>query len=227
MTLVPAAALPVADILPALVQQLASAPQVILTAPPGAGKSTYLPLYLLQQPAFAGKKIIMLEPRRLAAKSIAAYLAQQLGEAVGQTIGYQIRLEQKQSAATRLLVVTEGVLIRKMLSAPLLEDVDLLIFDEFHERSLQTDLALALALTGIILGIALRVRAFLYAGVAFLVLNVAGQLARFYPEQSLSRALILIGLGTVITVGMVVFNLKREEIMQRIRIVRADLAAWE
>jgi ATP-dependent helicase HrpB len=146
MTFVPAAALPVADILPALVQQLASAPQVVLTAPPGAGKSTYLPLYLLQQPAYAGKKIIMLEPRRLAAKSIAAYLAQQLGEAVGQTVGYQIRLEQKQSAATRLLVVTEGVLIRKMLQDAMLEDVDLLIFDEFHERSLQTDLALALAL---------------------------------------------------------------------------------
>ena len=88
-------------------------------------------------------------------------------------------------------------------------------------------MALTLALTGIILGIALRVRAFLYAGVAFLVLNVAGQLARFYPEQAMSRALILIGLGTVITVGMVVFNLKREAIMQRIRIVRADLAAWE
>jgi hypothetical protein len=88
-------------------------------------------------------------------------------------------------------------------------------------------LALALAMTGIVLGIALRVTAFLYAGVAFLVLNVVGQLARFYPEQGLSRALILIGLGTVITVGMVVFNLKREAIMQRIRIVRADLAAWE
>lgn len=88
-------------------------------------------------------------------------------------------------------------------------------------------LALALALTGVILGIALRVRIFLYAGVAFLVLNVVGQLARFYPEQSLSRALILIGLGAVITVGMVVFNLKREAIMQRIRIVRADLAGWE
>lgn len=146
MTLVPAAALPVADILPALVLQLEQQSVAILTAPPGAGKSTYLPLYLLQQPAFAGKKIIMLEPRRLAAKSIAAYLAQQLGEAVGHTVGYQIRLEQKQSAATRLLVVTEGVLIRKMLSDPLLEAVDLLIFDEFHERSLQTDLALALAL---------------------------------------------------------------------------------
>ena len=83
------------------------------------------------------------------------------------------------------------------------------------------------ALAGVILGIALRVRAFLYAGVAFLVLNVAGQLIRFYPEQNLSRALILIGLGALITVGMVLFNLKREEIMQRIRIMYADLAAWE
>lgn len=146
MTPLSAAALPVADILPALVQQLEQQPVVILTAPPGAGKSTYLPLYLLQQPGFANQKIIMLEPRRLAAKSIAAYLAAQLGEAVGQTVGYQIRLEQKHSASTRLLVVTEGVLIRKMLSDPLLEGVDLLIFDEFHERSLQTDLALALAL---------------------------------------------------------------------------------
>ncbi|HCK81781.1 MAG TPA: hypothetical protein PK880_08665 [Candidatus Competibacter sp.] len=88
-------------------------------------------------------------------------------------------------------------------------------------------LALGLALAGVILGVALRVRAFLYAGVAFLVLNVAGQLIRFYPEQSLSRALILIGLGALITVGMVLFNLKKEEIMRRIRIMYADLAAWE
>ena len=88
-------------------------------------------------------------------------------------------------------------------------------------------LALGLALGGIIVGIALRIRAFLYAGVAFLVLNVIGQLFRFYPEQNLSRALILLGLGTVITLGMVIFNLKRETILQRIRIVRADLAAWE
>lgn len=141
-----AVTLPVADILPELVQQMAIAPQVILTAPPGAGKSTYLPLYLLHDPQYAGKKIIMLEPRRLAAKTIAAYLAQQLDEAVGQTVGYQIRLEQKQSAATRLLVVTEGVLIGKMLNDPQLDGIDLLIFDEFHQRSLQTDLALALAL---------------------------------------------------------------------------------
>ncbi len=88
-------------------------------------------------------------------------------------------------------------------------------------------LALALALTGIVAGIALRIRAFLYAGVAFLVLNVIGQLLRFYPEQGLSRALILLGLGATITVGMVVFNLKREAILRRIRIARADLARWE
>ncbi|MBL8260316.1 MAG: hypothetical protein JNM60_10945 [Candidatus Competibacteraceae bacterium] len=88
-------------------------------------------------------------------------------------------------------------------------------------------LALALALTGVLLGIALRVRVFLYAGVAFLVLNVAGQLSRFYPDHGLSRALILIGLGAAITVGMVWFNLQREAIMRRIRIVRADLAGWE
>ena len=88
-------------------------------------------------------------------------------------------------------------------------------------------LALALALLGVVAGVALRIRAFLYAGVAFLVLNVAGQLIRFYPEQALSRALILLGLGTVITVGMVLFNLKREAILRRVRIMRTDLAAWE
>ena len=88
-------------------------------------------------------------------------------------------------------------------------------------------LALGLALLGVVAGVALRIRAFLYGGVAFLVLNVAGQLIRFYPEQALSRALILLGLGTAITVGMVLFNLKREVILQRVRIMRADLAAWE
>lgn len=138
--------LPVAQICPALLVSLREQPLTILTAPPGAGKSTYLPLYLLQQADYADKKIIMLEPRRLAAKSIAAYLAAQLAEPVGRTVGYQIRLEQQSSAATRLLVVTEGVLIRKMMQDPELSAYDLLIFDEFHERSVQTDLALALAL---------------------------------------------------------------------------------
>ena len=138
--------LPVAEICPALLQALANHHKVLLTAPPGAGKSTYLPLFLLQQPQFAGQSIIMLEPRRLAAKSIAGYLAAQLGEVVGETVGYQIRFEQQYSARTRLLIVTEGVLIRKIQQDPALEAVDLLIFDEFHERSLQADLALALAL---------------------------------------------------------------------------------
>ncbi len=138
--------LPVADLCPALLLELQQQRRVILTAPPGAGKSTYLPLFLLQTKEFADKQIIMLEPRRLAAKSIASYLAEQLGESLGETVGYQIRFEQKQSAKTRLLVVTEGVLIRKIQQDPELSSLDLLIFDEFHERSLQTDLALALAL---------------------------------------------------------------------------------
>lgn len=138
--------LPVAEICAALSTQLQQNNRVLLTAPPGAGKSTYLPLYLLQHPDFADKHIIMLEPRRLAAKSIAAFLATQLGEAVGQTVGYQIKGEQERSGKTRLLIVTEGVLIRKIQQDPELAGVDLLIFDEFHERSLQADLALALSL---------------------------------------------------------------------------------
>ncbi len=138
--------LPVAELCPALLQQLQQQRRLILTAPPGAGKSTYLPLYLLQSPEYSQKRIVLLEPRRLAAKSIASYLAAQLGEPLGQTVGYQIRFEQQQSANTRLLVVTEGVLIRKIQQDPELDSIDLLIFDEFHERSLQTDLALALVL---------------------------------------------------------------------------------
>lgn len=138
--------LPVADIFPQLLALLQQHNKVILSAPPGAGKSTYLPLYLLQHADFAGKKLLMLEPRRLAAKSIAAYLAAQLGEAVGDTVGYQIRQEQKHSSKTRLLIVTEGVLTRKLQQDPELNSIDLLLFDEFHERSLHADLALALCL---------------------------------------------------------------------------------
>jgi ATP-dependent helicase HrpB len=138
--------LPVAEICPTLVQNLKQHNKVILSAPPGAGKSTYLPLYLLNHADFAGKTILLLEPRRLAAKSIASYLASQLGEAVGQQVGYQIRHEKNYSKNTRLLIVTEGVLIRKIQQDPELSGIDLIIFDEFHERSLQADLALALAL---------------------------------------------------------------------------------
>ena len=138
--------LPVAEILPQLLTLLQQHNKVILSAPPGAGKSTYLPLYLLQDAAFAGKKLLMLEPRRLAAKSIASYLSAQLGERVGETVGYQIRQEKRSSSQTRLLIVTEGVLTRKLQQDPELSDIDLILFDEFHERSLHADLALALCL---------------------------------------------------------------------------------
>ncbi|HEX5792800.1 MAG TPA: ATP-dependent helicase HrpB [Rheinheimera sp.] len=138
--------LPVAEIFPQLLTLLQQHNKVLLSAPPGAGKSTYLPLYLLQHPQYAGKQLLMLEPRRLAAKNIAAYLASQLGEPVGETIGYQIRQEYRHSSKTRLLIVTEGVLTRKLQQDPELTDVDLLLFDEFHERSLHADLALALCL---------------------------------------------------------------------------------
>ncbi|MDP4527807.1 ATP-dependent helicase HrpB [Alkalimonas delamerensis] len=138
--------LPVAAIANELLNALSQHARVILSAPPGAGKSTWLPLFLLQQPAFDGKKILLLEPRRLAAKSIASFMASQLNEPVGQTVGYQVRLEKKASSSTRLLIVTEGLLTRFLQQDPELSSWDLLIFDEFHERSLQADLALALSL---------------------------------------------------------------------------------
>lgn len=115
-----------------------------MNAPPGAGKSTLLPLTLLDEPWLAGKKIIMLEPRRLAAKTIAARMAQLWGDEPGQTIGYRIRFENRVSANTRLEVVTEGILTRMLHSDNALEGVGLVIFDEFHERSIHADVALAL-----------------------------------------------------------------------------------
>ncbi|WP_245534958.1 ATP-dependent helicase HrpB [Thiomicrospira cyclica] len=118
----------------------------MLQAEPGAGKSTAVPLALLKADWLAGKKIIMLEPRRLAVRSIAQYLARQLGEQVGQTIGYQIRHERKVSASTRLEIVTEGIVTRRLQADPSLSDVALVIFDEFHERSIHADLALTLCL---------------------------------------------------------------------------------
>lgn len=137
--------LPVSEVLPALLAALAQSPQVLLAAPTGAGKSTWLPLQLLQQAQLPGQ-IIMLEPRRLAARNVAQRLAEQLGEQPGGTVGYRLRGENCSSAATRLLVVTEGILTRTLQRDPLLEGVSLVILDEFHERSLQADLALALLL---------------------------------------------------------------------------------
>ena len=118
----------------------------VLTAPPGSGKTTCVPPALLDEPWLSGKKIVMLEPRRLAARNCASFISRKLGEPVGGLVGYAVRLERKVSAKTRLEVVTEGLLTNRILADAELNDVGLVIFDEFHERSLQCDLAFALAL---------------------------------------------------------------------------------
>ena len=135
---------PVLEVLPQLLDLLNKHNVVVLEAPTGAGKSTSLPLHLLGHQQFAAGKIIMLEPRRLAARAVARRLAQQLGEEVGQTVGYSVRFERKISAKTRLEVVTEGILTRMLQQDNSLEEYGLVIFDEFHERSLESDTALAL-----------------------------------------------------------------------------------
>lgn len=138
--------LPIESVLPDLSQALADQNQTILRAPPGAGKSTCVPLALLNHPTLESGKIILLEPRRLAARAVAQRLAEQLGEKVGATVGYRMRQDTKVSAATRIEVVTEGILTRLIQDDPELSGVSCVIFDEFHERSLQADLGLALCL---------------------------------------------------------------------------------
>lgn len=137
--------LPVAAVLPDILHALQNAPQVLLSAPTGAGKSTWLPLQILQQ-ADLGGRILLLEPRRLAARNVAQRLAELLGEKPGETVGYRMRAETCIGPNTKLEVVTEGILTRMIQHDPELEGVALVILDEFHERSLQADLALALLL---------------------------------------------------------------------------------
>ncbi|WP_145562148.1 ATP-dependent helicase HrpB [Yersinia aldovae] len=139
------AALPVGEVLSEILSALQTSPQVLLHAPTGAGKSTWLPLQILKYSRLSGR-IIMLEPRRLAAKNVAYRLAQQLGELPGQTVGYRMRAESKTGPNTCLEVVTEGILTRMLQQDAELTGVSLVILDEFHERSLQADLALALLL---------------------------------------------------------------------------------
>jgi ATP-dependent helicase HrpB len=138
--------LPIHDVIDDIRSILSNSNRLILQAPPGAGKTTAVPLSLIDEPWIKEKQIIMLEPRRIAARSAATRMAQLLGEKVGERVGYQIRAEKKISKQTKILVVTEGILTRMLQRDPSLENIALIIFDEFHERHLHSDLSLAFAL---------------------------------------------------------------------------------
>lgn len=138
--------LPIEDVLIELKKQLSYHRNIVLVAPPGAGKTTRVPLALLEETWLAGQRILMLEPRRLAARSAARYMSALLGEAVGETVGYRIRFDTCVGPKTRIEVITEGILTRMLQTDPMLETVGIIIFDEFHERSIHADLGLALCL---------------------------------------------------------------------------------
>ncbi|MEO7352936.1 MAG: DEAD/DEAH box helicase, partial [Gemmatimonadales bacterium] len=138
--------LPINAVLPEILTTLASSTAAVLVAPPGAGKTTGVPLALLGAPWLGPRRILVLEPRRLAARAAAARMAFLLGERVGETVGYRIRLEHRVGPRTRIEVVTEGILTRRLQDDPGLEGVGAVLFDEFHERSLAADTGLALTL---------------------------------------------------------------------------------
>ncbi|MDQ6999197.1 MAG: DEAD/DEAH box helicase, partial [Mariprofundus sp.] len=142
----PIPSLPIHDVLPDIKETLTTVNRLVLQAPPGAGKTTAVPIALLDESWVGDMQIIMLEPRRLAARNAAARMAFLLGEKVGETVGYQIRQDNCFSDRTKILVVTEGILTRKIQDDPELKNTALVIFDEFHERSLHADLSLALCL---------------------------------------------------------------------------------
>ena len=138
--------LPIQDALPELRAALATHASAVLEAPPGAGKSTVVPLALLEAAWLGNERIVMLEPRRVAARAVATRMATTLDESVGETVGYRTRTDTRVGPRTRIEVVTEGILTRRLQRDPTLEGVGCVIFDEFHERSLHADLGLALAL---------------------------------------------------------------------------------
>jgi ATP-dependent helicase HrpB len=137
---------PIAEVLPELLTKLQAQTRLVLEAPPGRRQTTQVPPALLAAPWLAGRKILMLEPRRIAARAAAEFMAAQRGERVGETVGYRIRFESKVSARTRIEVVTEGILTRLIQDDPELSRIGAILFDEFHERHLHGDLEQALAL---------------------------------------------------------------------------------
>ena len=149
-------ALPIDPLLPQIVATLADRPSLVLQAPPGAGKTTRVPLALAEAPWMAGRTVVVLEPRRLAARLAARHMAASLGEPVGGTVGYRVRLDSRVGPSTRVELVTDGLFLRRLQADPGLEEVGCLLFDEFHERGLDSDLALALALEAQALNPALR-----------------------------------------------------------------------
>lgn len=185
--------LPIDDALPALRDALAAGPYAVLVAPPGAGKTTRVPLALLDAPWRGDRRIIMLEPRRLAARAAAGQMARLLGEEVGQTVGYRVRMDSRVSAKTRIEIVTEGVFTRMLLADPELSGIAAVLFDEFHERSLDGDLGLALALDAAALRPDLRVLIMSAtidgARVARLLGNapVIESLGRAFPVETIHR----------------------------------------
>ena len=194
---------PIDDLLPRIRESLAAHSRLVLEAPPGAGKTTQVPPALLDAPGLGGRKSVMLEPRRVAARAAATFMARQRGEDVGDTVGYRIRFENRVSAGTRIEVVTEGILTRMIQDDPTLEGVGALLFDEFHERHLSADLGLALALD---------VQASLRDDLRIVVMSATldgERLAKFLDAPRLSSA------GRSFPVAVAHFPAKREEALEQ------------